>query len=100
MAGESATFGGTIRHEAGAAVVPSCREARVSRLEGDRLLVSIRSLMGDARPVPARGWAPRVRESGGELELVEPQRGDRVWVAPDEGGEAGGSLVVVAWEPV
>lgn len=88
------TLGGTMRREARGAVGPAVREGRVSRLNGATLLVSVRSLMGDAKPVPARGWEPRVTTTG-TLDRVMPSRGDRVWVAADEGG----SLVVVAWEP-
>jgi len=91
MAGDETSLGGTIRGEARGAVGPVLREGRVSRMEDGRMLVQVRSLMGDARPVPAQGWAPRPT-AGAPL---EPTRGDAVWVATDEGG----ALVVVAWEP-
>lgn len=82
-----------MRDQARGAVGPVVREGRVSRIEDGRLLVNIRSLMGDVRPQPARGWAPRAQPGGDDP--LEPQRGDRVWVAQDEGD----ALVVVAWEP-
>lgn len=95
-AGESTTLGGAIRNETREAVSPAVREARVSRVSGDRLLVSVRSLTGDAKPVPVQGYAPHVRDTPGGVEVLEPKRGDRAWIAQDEGG----ALVVVAWEPV
>lgn len=91
---ESTTLGGAMKRTAQAAREPACYEGRVSRLDGDRLLVRVRALMGDTKPVVARGWAPRLSTSG-DLARVLPERDDPVWVAKDEGGQ----LVVVAWEP-
>lgn len=77
------------------AVAPAVREGRVVRIVDGALLVSIRSLMGDPRPVVTRGYAPRIVPDGDGVALLEAERGDPVWVAQDEGG----ALVVVAWEP-
>lgn len=74
------------------ATAPACREARAVRLRGTVLEVAVRSLTGDAKTLPARGWAPRPDGVGGS---IDPSGGDPVWVAEDEGGQ----LVVVAWEP-
>jgi hypothetical protein len=93
MAGESTSLGGTMRAEARGAVGPTCREGRVSSLENGRLLVSIRSLMGDTKPVPVQGWQPIAQPGGADP--LEPSRGDAVWVTQDEAG----GLVVVTWEP-
>lgn len=93
MTDPSATLGATIRREARGAVGPTCREGRVASLTDGRLLVSVRSLMGDARPVPAQGWQPRAQPGGGDP--LNPQRGDAVWVTTDEAD----ALVVVTWEP-
>lgn len=74
------------------AVSPACREARAVRMRGSVLEVAVRSLTGDTKTLPTRGWAPRATDAGPPL---EPSAGDPVWVAEDEGGQ----LVVVAWEP-
>lgn len=94
--GESANLGQTVSDVARGAVTPAVREARVSKVVGARLEVAVRSLMGDTKTLPAYGHADRVRQPpGGGVELVQPTRGDRVWVAEDEDH----LLVVVAWEP-
>lgn len=84
-----------IEEQARGARRPPCREARAVMLQGRTLLVSVRSRTGDTRPVPARGYCPRVRDTGSGLELFDVERGDPVWVTEDEGRQ----LVVVTWEP-
>lgn len=97
MANDGATLGQQMRGEARGAVGPAVRECRVSKVLPDRLEVAVRSLMGDAKTVSARGHAPRAASDGaGGVGLIEPTRGDRAWVAADEDG----AYVVVAWEPV
>ena len=90
------TLGGAMREEARAATEPAVREGRVSRVFDDRLEVRVRSLMGDAKTLTVRGnqWFA-VSTDDGQL-LARPQRGDRVWVAEDE-GTAG---VLVSWTPI
>lgn len=89
---DSATLGGTIEGVARGALSPAVREARAVRMQGTVLLVAVRSLTGDTKPLPARGWAPRAVAGG---DPVDPAPGDTVWVAEDEGGQ----MIVVAWEP-
>jgi hypothetical protein len=93
MTDPATTLGGAIRGEARGAVGPTCREGRVASLSGGRLLVSVRSLMGDTRPVPVQGWQPIAQPGGADP--LEPKRGDAVWVTEDENR----GLVCVTWEP-
>lgn len=100
LKGDSNRLGGTIEEAARGAVSPACREGRVSKvidLDGGRyrLEVRIRSLMGDAKVLPARGYRPRVVEGDDGLELLHAVNGDAVWVTEDEGQQ----FVVVDWEP-
>lgn len=83
MAGDSTSLGGTVRDTIRGELGPAIREGRVARVTGSRLLVAVRSLLGDAQPVPVQG-----------RNALDPQRGDRVWVAEDEGG----GLVLVSHE--
>lgn len=71
---------------------PPVREGRVSKVLTSSLEVQVRSSMGDRMTLPARGAAPRAVDGG---TVIDPARGDIVWVAEDEDG----ALVVVAWEP-
>lgn len=97
MANDGANLGQQMRDTARGVVGPAVREGRVSKVLPNRLEVAVRSLMGDAKTVSARGYSPRVADGGGGIvTLVEATHGDRVWVAKDEGG----AYVVVAWEPL
>jgi hypothetical protein len=93
--GESANLGQTVKDVARGVVEPAIREGRVSKVLGPSSLeVAVRSLMGDTKTVRARGHASRVVDTGPGIEVHEPQRNDRVWIATDEGGQ----IVTVAWE--
>lgn len=59
------------------------------------LEVTVRSLTGDVRTLPARCYRPRVVAGDDGLELLQAVKGDPVWVSEDEGQQ----LVVVEWEP-
>lgn len=89
-------MGGAVRDTVRGALGPTLREGRVSKVRGTVLEVAVRSLLGDAKTLPAVGYAPRTQEVGDGVGILHPVQGDRVWVTTDEGD----ALVVVAWEPV
>ncbi len=92
----SSTLGGTVNGIARGHILPPCREGRVSKVLPDRLEVAVRSLSGDVQTLAARGWHPAIEDTDDGPVMVLPKRGDRAWVADDEGR----ALVVVAWERI
>lgn len=90
----SSTLGGTVNGIARGHILPPCWEGRVSKVLADRLEVVVRSLSGDVQTLAARGWHP-VLDREPPHDPILPVRGDRVWVADDEGR----ALIVVTWEP-
>jgi hypothetical protein len=94
---ESASIGGTIRHEARRHAAPAIREGRIASTPDarGRVYVTVRSLTGDTQRLgPCPGASP-ILDPGPPLAAIEPARGDRCWIALDEDTMA----VVLAWEP-